>query len=314
MLQMEDETEKKKVANDIKVASLMLEQAGGVSFAEEKIKWNAVNQLTKESHPVELPKMLVGGNWLGQNTDLKTPSPLVDKVQELSGDVCTVFQRLNDAGDMLRVCTNVPNKATGTRAIGTYIPATNPDGKPNPVLETVLRGETYIGRAFVVDDWYTTAYKPLFDKDKKVVGALFVGAKPENIAALRKGIMSIVPGKTGYVYILGGSGDQQGTIHHFRQGKTRRRKYLERQGRRRQACSFNPSSKRQWRRKTANAISNAIPGKIPAKTTRAMKIAAITYFKPWDWVIGVGTYEDDYHETLWRRWIRALSQSPLCRA
>jgi methyl-accepting chemotaxis protein len=121
MLQMEEETEKKKISDDIKVASLMLEQAGGVSFEEEKIKWNAVNQLTKESRPVELPKMLVGSDWLGQNTDLKTPSPLVDKVHEVAGDVCTVFQRLNDAGDMLRVCTNVPNKANGTRAIGTYI-------------------------------------------------------------------------------------------------------------------------------------------------------------------------------------------------
>ena len=52
-------------------ASLLLEQAGGVTFSEEKVKWNAVNQLTKESRSVELPKMLLGGNWLGQNTDLE---------------------------------------------------------------------------------------------------------------------------------------------------------------------------------------------------------------------------------------------------
>ncbi len=34
---------------------------------------------------------------------------------------------MNDAGDMLRVSTNVA-KQDGTCAIGTFIPATNPDG------------------------------------------------------------------------------------------------------------------------------------------------------------------------------------------
>jgi methyl-accepting chemotaxis protein len=158
MLQMEYETEKIKVSSDIKAASMMLEQAGGISFADEKIKWNAVNQTTKTGSTVELPKMQLGGAWLGQNDDLKTASPFVDKVQEATGNVCTVFQRLNDTGDMLRVSTNVPtDKTSGKRAVGTYIPATAPDGKPNPVLATVLRGETYVGRAKVLDDWYVTA-------------------------------------------------------------------------------------------------------------------------------------------------------------
>ena len=306
MLQMEDESEKKKVAKDINVATLLLEQAGGISFAEEKVKWNAVNQSTKESHSAELPKMLMGSSWLGQNTALDAPSPLVDKVQEISGDVCTVFQRLNDAGDMLRVCTNVPDKANGTRAIGTFIPAAKPDGKPNPVLETVLRGETYIGRAFVVDDWYTTAYKPLLDKGKKVVGVLFVGSKPENAAAIRKGIMNIQPGKSGYVYILGGSGDQKG-------------KYL---------LSFKGKRDGEniWNAKDDDGnlfIQSAIqkatatqdgecaferyPWRNAGENEARYKIAAVTYFKPWDWVIGVSAYEEDYQQSL-SKLDHALSQ------
>ena len=50
---------------------------------------------------------------------------VVDKVQELVGGTCTIFQRMNDTGDMLRVSTNV-EKLDGTRAIGTFIPAINP--------------------------------------------------------------------------------------------------------------------------------------------------------------------------------------------
>ena len=73
----------------------------------------------------------------------------VDQVKSLTGVTCTVFQRMNDAGDMLRISTNVVD-SEGERAIGTYIPETEPDGKTNPVISAILKGETYQGRAFVV--------------------------------------------------------------------------------------------------------------------------------------------------------------------
>src|SRR5690606_15106431 len=93
-------------------------------------------------------------------------------------------------------------KADGTRAIGTYIPAVNPDGKPNPVVASVLRGETYQGRAFVVDAWYVTKYEPIRDEHSQVVGVLYVGFKEEAAKSLRAGIMDIRIGQTGYVYVL----------------------------------------------------------------------------------------------------------------
>ncbi len=66
MLEMEEETQKNKVADDLNVASLMLEQAGGISFADEKIKWNAVNQLTKGASRRNSPKCSWAANGWGK--------------------------------------------------------------------------------------------------------------------------------------------------------------------------------------------------------------------------------------------------------
>jgi hypothetical protein len=66
----------------------------------------------------------------------------VDAPAKLTGSFYTIFQRVNQAGDMVRIATNVLKD--GKRAIGTAIPAVMPDGRPNPVVATVLAGKDYI--------------------------------------------------------------------------------------------------------------------------------------------------------------------------
>jgi two-component system NtrC family sensor kinase len=54
------------------------------------------------------------------------------------------------------------------------------------VQEQVLgKGMPWIHRAFVVDDWYITAYEPIRDIQDKIVGMLYVGMM-ENKYALMK--------------------------------------------------------------------------------------------------------------------------------
>lgn len=73
----------------------------------------------------------------------------------------TIFQ-----GD-LRIATNV-TMADGQRAVGTRLSA--------PVAERVLdRGEPWAAPAFVVNDWYITAYEPITDPDGQIIGVLYVG-------------------------------------------------------------------------------------------------------------------------------------------
>jgi two-component system NtrC family sensor kinase len=68
-----------------------------------------------------------------------------------------------------RITTNVPmGGADGGRALGTRMSA--------EVAERVLeQGETWIDRAFVVDDWYVSAYEPIEDVGGNRVGALYSG-------------------------------------------------------------------------------------------------------------------------------------------
>ena len=103
-------------------------------------------------------KLCVGGKWLGQNKALSETTPIIDEVTDLVGETATIFQRMNDRGDMLRVATTVET-ADGERAIGTFIPAGNPDGTANAVVTAILNGDTYHGRAYVVNAWYLTAYE-----------------------------------------------------------------------------------------------------------------------------------------------------------
>jgi two-component system NtrC family sensor kinase len=89
---------------------------------------------------------------------------LVDRIKEAAGvDTVTIF-----LGD-LRVSTNVMTKE-GKRAIGTRI--------SQLVFDVVLEeGRDYVGRAFVVNDWFVTRYVPLRDHQGQVVGSLYVGAR-----------------------------------------------------------------------------------------------------------------------------------------
>ena len=169
---------------------------------EAKVEWKAINQFSSETKSVSLPSIQLGSTAIPQNYDVTLPTPLVDEVVRRMGGASTLFQRMNEEGDLLRVATSVVG-ADGRRAVGTYIPAIGPDGKPNPVVASVLKGETYVGRAFVVDQWYLTAYEPLRDSNGKIAGVLFVGLKESELnATLVRSILDTKIGKTGYAFVM----------------------------------------------------------------------------------------------------------------
>ncbi len=198
----------------LNVAREQIALGGGINYpdltqGDGTYTWQATNQFTKQTTQIDLPKMLVGQTSIGQNKSFSTETPVVDETFGLVGGTTTIFQKMNDSGDLLRVATNVrlPND---TRAVGTYIPAKNPDGTPNVVASTIARGETYRGRAFVVDKWYLTVNAPMRDNNGEVVGELNIGVPFESVSSVRDSILSATIGQRGEVFVLGGTGGQRG--------------------------------------------------------------------------------------------------------
>ncbi|MEJ5252233.1 MAG: Cache 3/Cache 2 fusion domain-containing protein [Chthonomonadetes bacterium] len=292
MVHSQDALLQQVVEHNLNVARHLLKSAGGFSVASEMVTWNAVNQFSQQSQTISLPKVLIGGAWLGQQRDPNAPVPLVDKVRSLVGGTCTIFQRMNEQGDMLRVATNVIGK-DGKRAIGTFIPAVNPDGTPNPVVSTVLRGETYRGVAFVVDSWYVAAYEPIRDASGRIIGMLYAGVKTESVDALRKAIMGIRVGKDGYIAVLGGKGHQRGRYIISLDGKCDGENIWEAKdsdGR----FFIQEMVNRALELKPGETFKMRYPWKNKGETKPRMKVAMVTYYAPWDWVIAVTAYEDDF--------------------
>jgi methyl-accepting chemotaxis protein len=298
LIHTQDRSIQQKVDAGLNVARYLLHEAGGARLGEEQVAWQAINQFTKEPTEVRLSTFMVGDQWLGQTYDPAVKVPVVDQITEMIGSTATIFQRMNQQGDMLWVATSVQTE-DGRRAIGTYIPAMNADGTPNPVVAALLKGQTYHGMAYVVDAWYVTAYEPLFDDHDEVIGAIYVGVRQENIPELREAILQTKVGKTGYVFILGGKGQTRGH-------------YIISKGGERDGENIWEAKDSEGRYFIQSMIEKAIalkPGEFaterypwqnPGDPEPRWKVARLAYYEPWDWVIGAGAYEDDFRD-LWLR-------------
>lgn len=121
-----------QVTTCLNVASNRLKGQGEIAFSTDRaISWNALNQLTGKAVDISLPVMRVGDTELIPVSDPKAEAFFVDDVTKVVGGTCTLFQRMDSEGNMLRVATTVLGK-DGKRAIGTYVPALSPDGKASP--------------------------------------------------------------------------------------------------------------------------------------------------------------------------------------
>ncbi len=286
-----NELVQRQVNHNLNVARRILSERGRVTLAGPEAVWEAVDQVTRQSRAVSLPRLLAGGQWLGQTRSLQAPVPVVDDTQRLVGGAATVFQRMNEQGDMLRVATNVPD-AGGQRAIGTYISAVSADGAPNPVIAAVLRGDTYHGTALVVNGRYLTAYEPLRDGGK-VIGMLFVGENIGGLDALRRTILSTTIGRSGYVSIVGCKGEQRARYIISKDGKRDGESIWEARDARGRLI-VQDEIRNTLALPKGEALVDAYPWQNPGESAPREKLAAMMYFEPWDWLINASIYRDDY--------------------
>jgi len=288
----------KLLTHDLGIARETLSRHGAITLDTNLVNWAAINQVSREKQSIQLPRFFVGGQWLGQNTSPDSPSLIVDEVRHLTQAHCTIFQRINEAGDMLRVDTSVL-ATNGNRAVGTFIPSHNADGSPNPVIDTVLKGETFRGRAFVVSEYHAAAYEPVWNGDKsRIIGMLYVGVSMTDINKdFHDSMVKIVVGKMGYACVLGGKGDNRGryiiSAKGLRDGES--------------VWETRDNDGRMIIQSMVNAALGAAPGTIstehyfwknPGDAAARKKYAAFTYFPAWDWVVIATGYEEDFYAAI----------------
>ncbi|SDY08595.1 methyl-accepting chemotaxis protein [Modestobacter sp. DSM 44400] len=162
------------VRRALATAQDLLDDAGGIELGTARVTLTVRNQVTAQTGTAQLPELLLGGVPLHREDDPRRSAALVDEVVRNVGGTCTLFQRLDDEGSMVRVATTVVT-AEGKRNIGTYIPRSNPDGSSNPVLAAVLAGQTYTGAATVTGRPYFTAYASVQSAAGDLIGMLYVG-------------------------------------------------------------------------------------------------------------------------------------------
>jgi len=109
--------------------------------------------------------VLFGGILLNQNYEIVDiiKQTVFEDIQYNGKDIgtVTIFQ------DDVRISTNVNNE-DGSRAIGTRV-------SEEVYNQVVLKGKPWIGRAYVVNDWYISAYEPINNIHYQVIGMLYVG-------------------------------------------------------------------------------------------------------------------------------------------
>ena len=270
-----------------------LSRAGGVAFIQdEPIVWEAANQFAAQTVQTRLPAFAVGARRIPKETNPETPVDFVDDVLHRKGATATVFQRMNGAGDMLRVASSVRN-AQGKRAIGTYIPAVMPDGKPNAVLGRVLKGESFVGRAFVVNQWYVAAYEPIRDANGGVSGMIYVGI-PEATAMnnLKAAFAQTKIGASGYLFALNTQGADAGRHVISKDGALDGKLSLDDKA---------PDGRAVVREMVAAgpALERGTIGEIrhlwqePRDETVRHRVVRFAYYAPWDWLVGAAAYEDE---------------------
>ena len=169
-----DDQREAYVRRALAVAEDLLDEAGGVAVGAGRRRTTVRDQVTGVTREVELTDLLLGGVPLTRDDDPGRRASLVDDVVALVGGSCTLFQRLDGDGSMVRAATTVLT-AQGRRNVGSYIPRRDADGSANPVLTAVLAGRTYTGEATVADRPYFTAYEGLHSATGELVGMLYVG-------------------------------------------------------------------------------------------------------------------------------------------
>ncbi len=176
--------------NALKTGVYISLNSARLNTSGQLISVDAKNQVTKEVQQVQIKNVFINGTSLYNNTKI------VDEISRLTGVVCTILQKIPQG--YMRISTSLV-QSDGTRAINTIIP------NSSPVVAALDRGEDFVDRAMVMDEWYLTAYK-VFTLDDGTKIALATGTPEKNLGSLKEYFKSKKYFDSGYPFLVDNTG------------------------------------------------------------------------------------------------------------
>lgn len=241
MVSVRNDLLSEKVSTDLLYVERLLNDLGEIRIDDTQLV---------QSQAVKLPALYAG------STNLTLNHNFVDNIKKSIGTITSIFL-LKDK-KLIRVTTNFEKNRE--KAVGTYICS------KSDIYKKIISNKTYYGMHCVQGDKIITAYKPLLDKNKKIIGAIALGYKGIN-PYLEKTLNNIKIGETGYVYIMNAKGTL--LVHPNLKGKN---------------LSSTEFSKEMFKEKN---------GIIEYEFNGFYKLATYRYFEPWDlYIVATANYDD----------------------
>jgi two-component system NtrC family sensor kinase len=174
--ELERESADMLLGASIEIKSTEVDQSGKRKIHRDGMVIGAAVPLVDLRRDRGIVGFLYGAKLLNQSSEIvdeiKQDLYKNESYQGTDIGAATIFQ-----GDV-RISTNIMGK-DGLRAVGTRVSSV--------VYEQVVEMEKiWTDRAFVIDDWYISAYEPIRDPENRIIGILGVGVQEEPFVHDRK--------------------------------------------------------------------------------------------------------------------------------
>lgn len=299
------ETEKEneiKLEQQALLLALNAESLYDIAFDKVKTDLKVVDRLIRVygNPSIDESGDIVLTDNAGNITRLNYNNAIVDEVQGIIGGIATIFQlkdfegeKSSDSGSkgwgankaFYRIATNLI-KDDGSRALNTIV--------SKPVYDTVMKGDTFYGRAWALGSWYMTAYAPMYDNRRNIIGILSIGVLESELQdSFLNNLASQVIGKTGYIGVLNSKGEYILSLNRQRDGES--------------IIDATDSEGKYFIREivdTALTLNKGETGlsyyswKNTGETQARDKFASYSYLPQWDWIFLPNAYVDDFQDSM----------------
>jgi methyl-accepting chemotaxis protein len=292
LVQTQSQTSQDLVDRSIAFMQSLVAQEGGFTLNPiDTITWTVTDQDTLKTTEIEIPKLVLGWVPLTKNDDFTKEAPIVDRILKLMSTPATIFEIVDEQGDMVRVATNIATES-GKRAIGTLVSATQADGSPNPITAALMSGKTYQGVTYEVNDWYISTFVPVFNNSGHTIAVLHIGLPQDKLDTVKIALTKTQIGAHGQAFIINGSGPNKGQYIAAKTGNLEGKNIL---------AGSSPAQTqlieglldKAVKLKAGEVLSEHYMWQDPGAPAPESVITRLVYYAPWQWVIGITAYDSD---------------------